>query len=215
MACLIRVPVELVKTRTQTSAYSPLGSTSQRLSSLSAFRAIWNSSSPSSPVPGFGHLSRFYVGFGSTVARDVPFSAVQFTIYEPLKSWLGKRRKGSAGGSGDDVRRGSTALDGLDAAICGCVAGGISAIITTPLDVVKTRVMLDLKVSLMEFRTGVAAYYRLRPPEVRDRRGSVASGVYTPQKVWLHCFLVSFRAQFGYLLEVRSSWACTNGLHSG
>lgn len=33
-----------------------------------------------------------------------------------------------------------------EAAICGSIAGGIAAASTTPLDVLKTRVMLDLRV---------------------------------------------------------------------
>lgn len=34
-----------------------------------------------------------------------------------------------------------------EAAVCGSVAGGIAAAATTPLDVLKTRVMLDMRVS--------------------------------------------------------------------
>lgn len=35
-----------------------------------------------------------------------------------------------------------------EAAVCGSVSGGIAAALTTPLDVLKTRVMLDLRVRL-------------------------------------------------------------------
>jgi hypothetical protein len=33
-----------------------------------------------------------------------------------------------------------------EAAVCGSIAGGVAAAITTPLDVLKTRVMLDMRV---------------------------------------------------------------------
>lgn len=37
-------------------------------------------------------------------------------------------------------------VDPHEAAVCGSVAGGIAACATTPLDVLKTRIMLDMKV---------------------------------------------------------------------
>lgn len=69
-----------------------------------------------------------YRGYGSTVLREVPFAFIQFPIWEHLKSnW--------------------TANTGLEltpvaVAICGAIAGGIAAALTTPLDVAKTRIML-------------------------------------------------------------------------
>lgn len=76
--------------------------------------------------------SGFYQGFFITLFRDIPFAAIQFGIYESLKQkvkWI----------AGRDARP-------FEAAVCGCIAGSIAAALTTPLDVVKTRIMLERKV---------------------------------------------------------------------
>lgn len=36
-----------------------------------------------------------------------------------------------------------------EAAVCGSVAGGVAAALTTPLDVLKTRIMLETQVSII------------------------------------------------------------------
>jgi solute carrier family 25 S-adenosylmethionine transporter 26 len=55
-ACLIRVPTEVIKTRTQTSSYGALGKSSFSAARLVLANDGW---------PGF------YRGFGSTVMREV------------------------------------------------------------------------------------------------------------------------------------------------
>lgn len=62
---------------------------------------------------------------------QLPFTSIQFPMYEALKSLLSRKylsgRRPSPG----------------EAAGCGMIAGGVAAAVTTPLDVVKTRVMLE------------------------------------------------------------------------
>ncbi|WWC73721.1 uncharacterized protein I206_107693 [Kwoniella pini CBS 10737] len=117
VSCLIRVPTEVVKSRTQTGAYGQGKSSIHSAISTMKFEGIRG----------------FYRGFGITIARELPFTSIQFPLYEGLKSQLSKRYL--------DGRRPTS----YEAAICGSIAGGIAAALTTPLDVVKTRVMLEAR----------------------------------------------------------------------
>lgn len=71
---------------------------------------------------GFG----LYRGFTATIQREIPFAAIQFPIYEVLKMKF-------------------ACNDQVKMALCGSIAGGTTALITTPLDVLKTRTMLSTK----------------------------------------------------------------------
>ncbi|KAI0632258.1 S-adenosylmethionine transporter [Trametes polyzona] len=130
-ACSIRVPTEVIKTRTQTSTY---GSAAQ--SSLAAARLVLSTEG----------IRGFYRGFGSTVMREIPFTSLQFPLYEFLKNRLAKA-----------LHR---PLHAYEAAVCGSFAGGVAAALTTPLDVLKTRVMLDLRDPTKQAHPSLAARFR-------------------------------------------------------
>ncbi|CAM4575751.1 mitochondrial S-adenosylmethionine carrier protein isoform X2 [Lepidochelys kempii] len=109
VACLIRVPSEVVKQRAQVS---PSSSTFQVLSNTLYQEGIQG----------------LYRGYKSTVLREIPFSLVQFPVWEALKDlWSWKQ---------------GHVVDSWQSATCGAFAGGFAAVITTPLDVAKTRIML-------------------------------------------------------------------------
>ncbi|XP_031387022.1 S-adenosylmethionine carrier 1, chloroplastic/mitochondrial [Punica granatum] len=71
----------------------------------------------------------FYAGYGSFLLRDLPFDAVQFCIYEQLR--IGYRVAAQRD------------LNDPENAIIGAFAGALTGAITTPLDVIKTRLMVQ------------------------------------------------------------------------
>lgn len=106
VACTVRVPVEVIKQRMQVGIYKDMNV-------FTVFNKILRTEGP------FG----LYKGFAATIQREIPFSAIQFPIYETLKTKY----------AGDDSGK---------MAVCGSISGGTTAFLTTPLDVLKTRTML-------------------------------------------------------------------------
>ncbi|KAF2276188.1 mitochondrial carrier [Westerdykella ornata] len=120
-ACAVRVPTEVVKQRAQAI---------QHPSSLSALVHILSHRG----THGYLHVWReLYRGWGITVMREVPFTVIQFPLWESLKQW--RLRSTGRLGPGHDV-------SGLEGGVLGSLAGAVAAGITTPLDVLKTRMML-------------------------------------------------------------------------
>lgn len=78
-----------------------------------------------------------YAGYGSTLARDVPFAGLMVTFYEALKelSVYGKRKY-----LPDSDLQVSNSFEGL---VLGGLSGGFGAYLTTPLDVIKTRLQVQ------------------------------------------------------------------------
>ncbi|XP_011835741.1 PREDICTED: S-adenosylmethionine mitochondrial carrier protein isoform X1 [Mandrillus leucophaeus] len=109
VACLIRVPSEVVKQRAQVST------------STRTFQIFSN-------ILYEEGIQGLYRGYKSTVLREIPFSLVQFPLWESLKALWSWRQ--------DHV------VDSWQSAVCGAFAGGFAAAVTTPLDVAKTRIML-------------------------------------------------------------------------
>lgn len=116
------MPTEVVKSRTQTGAYGATGGS-------------W---ATAVQVLRYEGIKGFYRGFGITIAREIPFTSIQFPLYEWLKRQLSVRYL--------DGERPNSA----EAAVCGMIAGGTAAALTTPLDVVKTRVMLEARTSAVD-----------------------------------------------------------------
>ncbi|KFY75002.1 hypothetical protein V499_05021 [Pseudogymnoascus sp. VKM F-103] len=120
-ACAVRVPTEVVKQRTQARQFP---SSLAALSSILSQRAAIG-------VPGVWR--ELYRGWSITIFREVPFTVIQFPLWEAMKKWR-LRTTGRDGGRGK--------IRAWESGLAGSMAGATAAGITTPLDVLKTRMML-------------------------------------------------------------------------
>lgn len=110
----MRVPVEIVKQRRQTNIAAA--------TRTNGWLILWQA------YRSEGLYRGIYRGFGSTLMREIPFSLIQFPLWEYLKAnWTHT--------TGTELTPGAVAA-------CGAMAGGFAAALTTPLDVAKTRIML-------------------------------------------------------------------------
>ncbi|KAF2018754.1 mitochondrial carrier [Aaosphaeria arxii CBS 175.79] len=116
-ACAVRVPTEVVKQRAQARQHN------------SSAEALWHILDQRRGK-GYVHVWReLYRGWSITIMREVPFTVIQFPLWEALKRWR-------VDGTGREN------VSGLEGGLLGSVAGAVAAGITTPLDVLKTRMML-------------------------------------------------------------------------
>lgn len=80
--------------------------------------------------------SQLWRGYTALVARNLPFTAMQFPLFEFLRTeiYTLRERRGS--------RTGTLFETGMVTAFSAGSAGTLAAVVTTPIDVVKTRIML-------------------------------------------------------------------------
>ncbi|EXJ85961.1 hypothetical protein A1O1_06330 [Capronia coronata CBS 617.96] len=121
VSCAILTPAEVLKQNAQM-----LSAGTRRSTSLEVLRHFRK------------HPARLWRGYTALAARNLPFTALQFPAFESLKGYFMKRRQ---------LKKGGQAVDGIFerariTALSAGIAGSGAAWITTPVDVVKTRIML-------------------------------------------------------------------------
>jgi solute carrier family 25 (mitochondrial S-adenosylmethionine transporter), member 26 len=126
-ACAIRVPTEVIKQRAQAGLFN--GSSLSALHDILALRHH--------PEGGYSTVVReLYRGGAITVIREIPFTIVQFSLWEYLKAAYSNRQHNQTG-------RPEGLVTAVESAAFGSVAGAVAAGLTTPLDVLKTNMMLS------------------------------------------------------------------------
>lgn len=95
---------------------------------------------------------KLWSGYFTLVGRNLPFTGLQFPIFEfvrarVLEGWAGRKYAGDGSSPGSPDGRQSRWNQGVERAgltgLSASVSGTIASITTTPVDVVKTRVMLS------------------------------------------------------------------------
>jgi len=115
---VILVPGELIKQRLQMGQIS---SVSQGI------QTIWKNDG------FFG----FFAGYSGVCARDIPYTMLELGLYDNFKSLYLKFKN-------RDVEEGSEKpITQLDEIIAAAITGGITGYLTNPLDVIKTKLMVD------------------------------------------------------------------------
>ncbi len=130
VSCLVLTPAEVLKQNAQMirrPAVSPASKES----------TIFQPSATLQALKQFRKPSQLFRGYTALAARNLPFTAMQFPMFEHFKELIRQERKRKGRYTG-----GLTEI-ALITAISAGSAGSIAAVITTPVDVVKTRIMLS------------------------------------------------------------------------
>ena len=124
ISCAILTPAEVIKQNAQMVSEKAIAETHKSATRqvIAQFRtnplALWR-------------------GYGALTTRNLPFTALQFPLFEHLKTTMGRWTERRRAGRPEALWE-----RGLTTSVAAGSAGAFSAVLTTPIDVVKTRIML-------------------------------------------------------------------------
>ena len=124
VSCAILTPAEVIKQNAQMVDNSPNNGKPRINATIQTMRRF-----RSNPLA-------LWRGYTALAGRNLPFTAMQFPMFEKIREGIKKYRDNRG------LRTNSLLEGGLITAASAGIGGSISAVITTPIDVVKTRIML-------------------------------------------------------------------------
>ena len=125
VSCFILTPAEVLKQNAQVVKRSTTDSSH-----------AFDTNATRQAFKKFKKPTQLWRGYTALAARNLPFTAMQFPMFEHLKKSIMEYRQEHNTATGTLLEK--AVVTGLSAGS----AGSVAAVITTPIDVVKTRIML-------------------------------------------------------------------------
>ncbi|KAL9651250.1 hypothetical protein ABK040_006251 [Willaertia magna] len=135
LSSAIFIPCEVIKCRYQTSSLK------ESLKNTNVIKSMLE-------IIQKEGVKGLYSGYSASIARDVPYSALQFFLYEVLKKkviyWNHNTKNQNISKNIHDEMNN---INFLQTIVIGGIAGGTAAIFTNPMDVLKTRLQANNSVN--------------------------------------------------------------------
>lgn len=158
VSCLILTPAEVLKQN------------AQMVQKPSQPATAFDGDATRQALKKFHHPSQLWRGYTALAGRNLPFTALQFPAYEELKTGIIDYRKRKGLYSGSLLEKGTAT------AIAAGTAGSVAAVVTTPVDVVKTRIMLSASIEDVNLLKGTEGLEKARLAARQGRAGALAVG---------------------------------------
>ena len=140
LSSVIIVPGEFLKQQVQMAHFDTVGQ---------AIVATLHSHAAAGDV--VGSLSGFFAGFDGVLARDVPYTMLELGLYDQIKTVYAQtiaNRNANNDPAGSSSSSSTTKpitipLQPWEEIVAAAMTGGVAGYLTTPLDTIKTKLMVD------------------------------------------------------------------------